>query len=100
MHLPRPLGVRVLRHHPPQRRLSDPARAFGVERLDHLRHFRAVARHEHFALRLEERIDALIAEKTDLVRDVVEGGERLLTEMANDELLKFVALDVNKALES
>src|SRR5205807_170556 len=49
---------------------------------------------------VEERIDALIADKTDLVRDVVEGGERLLTEMDNDELLKFVALDVNKALES
>jgi non-specific serine/threonine protein kinase len=49
---------------------------------------------------VEERIDALIAEKTDLVQDVVEGGERLLTEMDNDELLKFVALDVNKALES
>jgi len=49
---------------------------------------------------VEERIDALIAEKSGLVRDVVEGGERLLTEMANDELLKFVALDVQKALES
>jgi superfamily II DNA or RNA helicase len=49
---------------------------------------------------VEERIDGLIAEKTSLVRDVVEGGERLLTEMANDELLKFVALDVHKALES
>jgi hypothetical protein len=49
---------------------------------------------------VEERIDALIAEKSGLVRDVVEGGERLLTEMANDELLKFVALDVHKALES
>jgi SNF2 family DNA or RNA helicase len=49
---------------------------------------------------VEERIDTLIAEKTDLVRDVVEGGELLLTEMGNDELLKFVALDVHKALES
>jgi non-specific serine/threonine protein kinase len=49
---------------------------------------------------VEERIDELIAEKSDLVRDVVEGGERLLTEMDNDELLKFVALDVHKALES
>ena len=49
---------------------------------------------------LSVRIDSLIAEKTDLVRDVVEGGERLLTEMDNDELLKFVALDINKALES
>ena len=49
---------------------------------------------------VEERIDALIAEKTNLVRDVVEGGERLLTEMDNRELLDFVALDVHKALES
>jgi non-specific serine/threonine protein kinase len=49
---------------------------------------------------VEERIDALIAEKSGLVRDVVAGGERWLTEMANDELLKFVALDVHKALES
>jgi non-specific serine/threonine protein kinase len=49
---------------------------------------------------VEERIDALIAEKTELVREVVEGGERLLTEMDNDELLKFVALDVHKALDS
>jgi non-specific serine/threonine protein kinase len=49
---------------------------------------------------VEERIDALIAEKTSLARDVVEGGERLLTEMPNDELLRFVALDIHKALES
>ena len=49
---------------------------------------------------VEERIDAMIAEKSELVRDVVEGGERLLTEMDNAELLKFVALDVHKALES
>jgi superfamily II DNA or RNA helicase len=49
---------------------------------------------------LEERIDALIAEKADLSRSVIEGGERLLTEMNNAELLKFVALDVHKALES
>ena len=49
---------------------------------------------------VEERIDALIAGKTSLARDVVEGGERLLTEMENDELLAFVALDVHKALET
>jgi non-specific serine/threonine protein kinase len=49
---------------------------------------------------VEERIDALIAQKTELLHDVVEGGERLLTEMPNDELLQFVALDVGKALES
>jgi non-specific serine/threonine protein kinase len=49
---------------------------------------------------VEERIDALIEQKSGLMRDVVEGGERLLTEMPDDELLDFVALDVNKALES
>jgi non-specific serine/threonine protein kinase len=49
---------------------------------------------------VEERIDALIAQKTTLARDVVEGGERLLTEMKNDELLEFVALDIHKAVES
>jgi hypothetical protein len=48
---------------------------------------------------VEERIDALIAQKTTLARDVVEGGERLLTEMKNDELLEFVALDIHKAVE-
>jgi SNF2-related domain/SNF2 Helicase protein/Helicase conserved C-terminal domain len=48
---------------------------------------------------VEEQIDALIASKTELMRDVVEGGENLLTEMPTDELLKFVALDVHKALD-
>ncbi len=49
---------------------------------------------------VEERIDALTAAKTDLARDVVAGGERLLTEMENAELLQFVALDVHKALDA
>jgi non-specific serine/threonine protein kinase len=49
---------------------------------------------------VEERIDSLIADKSSLAREVVEGGERLLTEMNNDELLKFVALDLHTALES
>jgi non-specific serine/threonine protein kinase len=49
---------------------------------------------------VEEKIDALITEKTDLVRGVVEGGEKLLTEMSNSELLAFVALDVHKAMEA
>jgi superfamily II DNA or RNA helicase len=49
---------------------------------------------------VEERIDALIAAKTDLARNVVAGGERLLTEMDNEELLQFVALDVHKALDA
>jgi len=48
---------------------------------------------------VEERIDALIEEKTGLARDLLGGGaERLLTEMASDELLRFVALDINSAL--
>ena len=48
---------------------------------------------------VEERIDKMIEEKTGLARDLLEGGtERLLTEMGNDELLKFVSLDIDSAL--
>jgi non-specific serine/threonine protein kinase len=47
---------------------------------------------------LEERIHALIGEKTALAEGILgEGGERLLTEMKNDELLRFVALDIKAA---
>jgi non-specific serine/threonine protein kinase len=42
----------------------------------------------------------LIAQKTGLARDLLDGGgETLLTEMSTDELLRFVALDVGKAIE-
>jgi non-specific serine/threonine protein kinase len=45
---------------------------------------------------LEERINEVIAGKSALAEDVLgEGGERLLTEMINSELLRFVALDIN-----
>jgi non-specific serine/threonine protein kinase len=45
---------------------------------------------------LEERIHEVIASKSALAEDVLgEGGERLLTEMSNSELLRFVALDIN-----
>jgi len=45
---------------------------------------------------IEERIDALIGEKSDLARDILEEGvEKRLTEMSNDELLRFVELDLN-----
>jgi superfamily II DNA or RNA helicase len=45
---------------------------------------------------LEERIHDVIASKSALAEDVLgEGGERLLTEMNNAELLRFVALDIN-----
>ncbi|MEA3243982.1 MAG: DEAD/DEAH box helicase [Pseudomonadota bacterium] len=46
---------------------------------------------------VEEKIDALITEKTALAGDILEGGaEILLTEMNNHELLELVSLDVNK----
>ncbi len=46
---------------------------------------------------VEEKIDALITEKTTLASDILEGGaETLLTEMNNEELLKLVALDLNQ----
>ena len=44
---------------------------------------------------VEERIHELIADKTSLAEDILgQGGERLLTEMNNAELLRFVALDI------
>jgi hypothetical protein len=49
---------------------------------------------------VEDKIDELIAQKSGLSRDLLDGGgEVLLTEMSNDELLRFVALDINKAVE-
>ncbi len=50
---------------------------------------------------VEERIDALIAEKSTMAGDLLDGGgERLLTEMSDKELLQFVALDINRATET
>lgn len=47
---------------------------------------------------IEERIDALIDEKRQLACDLLEGGaERLLTEMNDEELIRFVSLDVTRA---
>jgi non-specific serine/threonine protein kinase len=49
---------------------------------------------------LEERIHEVIVGKSALAEDVLgEGGERLLTEMDNSELLRFVALDINTTSE-
>ena len=46
---------------------------------------------------VEEKIDALIRDKTALARDLLEAGtQAILTEMKDDELLKFVALDVHR----
>ncbi len=50
---------------------------------------------------IEERIDALIADKKALADAVLgpdAGAEKLLTEMSDDQLLRFVALDLKTAL--
>ena len=49
---------------------------------------------------LEERIHEVIEGKSALAEGVLgEGGERLMTEMNNSELLRFVALDINATSE-
>lgn len=49
---------------------------------------------------IEDKIDSLIEEKKGLAHDLLEdGGEKMLTEMSNEELLKFVSLDIRSALE-
>ncbi len=47
---------------------------------------------------IEERIDAMIAEKREVAEQLLDGdGTPKLSEMADDELLKFVALDLSRA---
>jgi non-specific serine/threonine protein kinase len=49
---------------------------------------------------VEEKIEHLIESKRKIATDLLEGGaDLLLTEMKDEELLKLVALDINKALE-
>ncbi len=49
---------------------------------------------------VEDKIDAMIAEKSGLARNLLDGGgEKLLTEMNNDELLRFVSLDIRRAMD-
>jgi non-specific serine/threonine protein kinase len=49
---------------------------------------------------VEEKIDALIEEKTQLAADLLEGGaEKMLTEMTDAQLIQFVSLDLDKACE-
>jgi len=49
---------------------------------------------------VEERIHDLIASKTSLAEDILnEGAERLLTEMNNNDLLRFVALDIKASAD-
>ena len=44
----------------------------------------------------------MIADKSGLARDLLaeQGGDVLLTEMNNDQLLRMVSLDVNKAMQA
>jgi non-specific serine/threonine protein kinase len=50
---------------------------------------------------VEEKIDALIEAKRALSKEIVEGGgEVLLTEMSNEELLRVVSLDLDRALDA
>ena len=47
---------------------------------------------------IEEKIDTLIEEKKNLADDMLKAGaESMLTEMSNEELLKVVALDIDRA---
>lgn len=47
---------------------------------------------------IEERIDRLIEDKKEIASGVLEEGTaKALTEMSNDELLRFVALDLKAA---
>jgi len=49
---------------------------------------------------VEEKIDALIEDKKDLAESILGGDrEKLLTEMPDDELLRFVSLDLTRALD-
>lgn len=49
---------------------------------------------------VEEKIDALIEAKTGLSNEILEGGaETLLSEMSNDELLRLVSLDLERAMD-
>ncbi|HYI92145.1 MAG TPA: DEAD/DEAH box helicase [Bryobacteraceae bacterium] len=49
---------------------------------------------------VEEKIDQLMESKSQLSRDLLEGGaDLLLTELKDEELLRLVALDINKALK-
>jgi non-specific serine/threonine protein kinase len=49
---------------------------------------------------VEEKIDAMLLEKSALAGEVMGGAEVLLTEMSNEQLLDFVKLDIHKALDT
>ncbi len=50
---------------------------------------------------IEERIDELIASKQGLAQELIAGGaERALSEMDDEQLLRFVSLDIRQAVAS
>ena len=50
---------------------------------------------------IEERIDELIASKQGLAQELIEAGaERALSEMDDEQLLRFVSLDIRQAVAS
>ena len=47
---------------------------------------------------IEERIDRMIAEKSQLANDLLDDGRAIkLTELSDDELLDLVRLDITRA---
>ena len=49
---------------------------------------------------VEEKIDTLIEDKKDLAESILGGDrEKLLTEMPDEELIRFVSLDLTRALD-
>jgi non-specific serine/threonine protein kinase len=49
---------------------------------------------------VEEKIDALIEDKKELVESILGGDrEKLVTEMPDEELIRFVSLDLSRALD-
>jgi non-specific serine/threonine protein kinase len=49
---------------------------------------------------IEEKIDFMINQKKALANDLLQGGgESLLTEMSNEELMKVVSLDIHRAMQ-
>ena len=50
---------------------------------------------------IEERIDAMIEGKKTMASDILEGGggENVLTELNNEDLIKLVSLDLRRAMD-